>query len=144
MDWTVSFAPALPWAVIIGLSAVGVFVIALMIYSRTRGLLLRVIALALLLAALFNPSLRNEVREPLTDIAVAVIDRSLSQENGDRVSRTNAAEAAIKEAVSRLGNTELRTVEVTSGISSEDDGTRAFAALNSSSLKTGVKITINS
>ena len=130
MDWTVSFAPALPWAVIIGLSAVGVFVIALMIYSRTRGLLLRVIALALLLAALFNPSLRNEVREPLTDIAVAVIDRSLSQENGDRVSRTNAAEAAIKEAVSRLGNTELRTVEVTSGISSEDDGTRAFAALN--------------
>ena len=32
--------------------------------------------------------------------------------------------------MARLGNTELRTVEVKSGISSEDDGTRAFEALN--------------
>jgi hypothetical protein len=87
-------------------------------------------ALALLLAALANPSIRNEEREDLTDIAVAVIDRSLSQENGERVARTTEAEAALKQAVARLGNTELRTVEVRSGISAEDDGTRGFDALN--------------
>ena len=49
-----------------------------------------------LLAALANPTIRNEEREPLTDIAVAVIDRSLSQENGERIARTNEAEAALK------------------------------------------------
>ena len=74
--------------------------------------------------------MRNEEREPLTDIAVAVIDRSLSQESSGRIDRTNEAEEALKAAIARLPNTELRTVEVKSGIAAEDDGTRAFEALN--------------
>ena len=63
----------------------GLLLVALMAYARTRGLLLRVLSLAFLLAALANPTIRSEEREPLTDIAVAVIDRSLSQENGERI-----------------------------------------------------------
>ncbi len=46
------------------------------------------------------------------------------------MTRTSEAEAALKTAVSRLDNMELRTVEVRSGISAEDDGTRVFEALN--------------
>ena len=61
---------------------------------------------------------------------VAVIDRSLSQQAGTRMASTDAAEKALKEAAARLGNTELRTVEVRSGITADDDGTRAFEALN--------------
>ena len=130
MGWSVTFAPMLPWTVIVVLAAFGILLMGMMAYARSRGLALRVLSLAFLIAALTNPSIRNEEREPLTDIAVAVIDRSLSQENGQRIARTNAAETALKEAVTRLGNTELRTVEVKSGISAEDDGTRAFDALN--------------
>ena len=130
MGWNVIFAPLLPWALIIGLGLLGIVLLALMAYARSRGLVLRVIALGFLIAALTNPSIRNEEREALTDIAVAVIDRSLSQENGERIARTDAAETALAEAVARLGNTELRSVEVKSGISSDDDGTRAFEALN--------------
>ncbi|WP_373504035.1 hypothetical protein [Aestuariivirga sp.] len=130
MDWSISFNPFLPWAIVVALGAVGLLLVALMAYARTRGLLLRVLSLAFLLAALANPTIRSEEREPLTDIAVAVIDRSLSQENGERIARTNEAEAALKQAVARLPNTELRTVEVRSGISADDDGTRAFDALN--------------
>ena len=130
MGWNVIFAPVLPWALIIGLGLLGIVLLALMAYARSRGLVLRFIALGFLIAALTNPSIRNEEREALTDIAVAVIDRSLSQENGGRIARTDAAETALAQAVARLGNTELRTVEVKSGISSEDDGTRAFEALN--------------
>ena len=130
MGWSITFAPVLPWAVIVALAAAGILLVGLMAFARSRGLSLRMLSLTFLVAALTNPSIRNEEREPLTDIAVAVIDRSLSQENGQRIARTNAAETALKEAVTRLGNTELRTVEVKSGISAEDDGTRAFDALN--------------
>ena len=130
MGWSVTFAPVLPWALIVVLAAFGILIMGLMAYARSRGLVLRVLSLVFLIAALTNPSIRNEERQPLTDIAVAVIDRSLSQENGQRIARTNEAEIAVKDAVTRLGNTELRTVEVKSGISAEDDGTRAFDALN--------------
>ena len=130
MGWTVTFDPLFAWLAIAGLATVGVLLVAVMAYARMRGLWLRALALGLLVASLANPSIRDEEREPLTDIAVAVIDRSLSQEFGDRIARTNDAERALKEAAARLDNTELRTVEVRSGISAEDDGTRAFEALD--------------
>lgn len=130
MDWSVSFEPVLPWALIIALGAIGLALLLALGIGRSRGTLLRTLSFALLLAALANPVIRNEEREPLTDIAVAVVDRSLSQQGAERTGRTDAAALALKEAVARLPNTELRTIEVRSGISSEDDGTRAFEALN--------------
>ena len=130
MDWNISFDPVLPWVLIAGLGLLGLALVAALAFARARGVLLRALSLALLIAALANPVIRNEQSEPLTDIAVAVIDRSLSQQNPERIQRTDAAAEALKEAVARLPNTELRTVEVKSGISSEDDGTRAFEALN--------------
>ena len=130
MDWSISLGPILPWALIAGFGAAGLVLLALMAFARTRGLWLRALSLAVLLLALTNPTIRNEQREPLTDIAVAVIDRSLSQQNGQRIARTNEAEAALKAAVARLPNTELRVVEVKSGIGADDDGTRGFEALN--------------
>ena len=129
-SWSIGFDPVLPWAVIAVMGVLGLVLVAALALARTRGALLRALSLAILLAALANPTVRNEEREPLTDIAVAVIDRSLSQESAGRSPRTAEAEAALKAAVARLPNTELRTVEVKSGISAEDDGTRAFEALN--------------
>ena len=128
--WSVSFDPVLPWLAIAVLAALGVLLVGALAASRARGAWLRALALALLVIALANPTVRNEEREALSDIAVAVIDRSLSQESAGRIPSTAEAEAALKAAVARLPNTELRTVEVKSGISAEDDGTRAFEALN--------------
>ena len=128
--WSIALAPILPWAAIAVLAALGLALIAALAYARSRGLALRALALAFLIAALANPSIRNEERQPLTDIAVAVVDRSLSQENGDRIARTDAALADLRQQVERLADTELRTVEVRSGIGAGDDGTRAFEALD--------------
>ena len=130
MGWDISIAPMLPWPVLIGLAIVGLAFIAFAALSGARGWWLRGLALALLFAALLDPSVRNEERQPLTDIAVAVIDKSQSQSAGDRTRQTRDAELALKEQAARLGNTELRIVEVRSGITSDDDGTRAFEALN--------------
>ena len=130
MDWSVSFEPVLPWALIALAGVAGLALLVALAIGRSRGTLLRALSFALLLAALANPVVRNEERQPLPDIAVAVVDLSLSQQTGARSKRTEEAVAALKQAVARLPNTELRTVDVKSLASSEDDGTRAFEVLN--------------
>lgn len=130
MGWDLTIAPLLPWPLLAALAAAGLVFIAVSGLTRGRGWPLRALALALLLAALVNPSLRNEDRENLSDIAIAVVDQSRSQGFGDRTARTERALADLKQAVARLGNTELRVVTVTSNVSAENDGTRLFAALN--------------
>ncbi len=130
MGWDFTIAPLLPWPLLIALAAGGLVFIAISAFTRGRGWILRAAALALLIAALVNPSLRNEDRESLSDIAIAVVDQSRSQSFGDRTARTERALADLKQAVARLGNTELRVVTVTSNSSAENDGTRLFTALN--------------
>jgi len=130
MGWTIAFAPVLSSLLIGALAVAGAGLIFASAVARSRGWWLRGLALALLLAALANPSIRNEERQPLADIAVAVIDHSLSQRTGNRMAQADTAADGLRAAAARLGNTELRVVEVRSGISADDDGTRAFEALN--------------
>jgi hypothetical protein len=130
MSWNVAFEPVLPWFAIIAVGVAGLALVAALALARSRGTVLRAASLALLVAALANPVIRSEERQPIPDIAVAVIDHSLSQQNGERLQRTDAAAETLRQAVARLPNTELRTVEVKSGSGSADDGTRAFEALN--------------
>ncbi len=130
MGWQVSFAPVLPLWLIAALAAIGLILIAASALSKSRGWWLRGLAFTLLLLALADPSIRNEEREELSDIAVAVIDRSISQETGNRLEQADAAEQALKQIAQRLDNFELRIVSVRSGITADDDGTRAFEALN--------------
>jgi hypothetical protein len=130
MNWNFNIAPLLPWPALAALAAAGLVFIAVSVLTRGRGWILRGLALALLLAALVNPSLRNEDRESLSDIAIAVVDQSRSQSFGDRAARTERALGDLKQAVARLSNTELRVVTVTSNVSAENDGTRLFTALN--------------
>jgi hypothetical protein len=129
MSWNIHFIPVLPWAAIAVLLVLGVIAIGLTLLDRRRGWPLRLLSLAILGAALLGPTLRNEEREKLRDIAVAVIDRSQSQHLADRPAQTDAAEAAIKSAVARLGDIELRVVTARSGISADRDGTRLFETL---------------
>ncbi|MCB1378921.1 MAG: hypothetical protein KDK89_11215 [Alphaproteobacteria bacterium] len=130
MGWALTFDPFFGWVMLALFAAAGVGLMLLAAAAQARGWWLRGLALLLLLAALANPTLRNEKRDNLSDIAVAVIDRSLSQTSGNRTAQTDEAAAALQAAAQRLGNTELRVVQVRSGISADDDGTRAFAALD--------------
>jgi hypothetical protein len=109
-SWSIGFDPMLPWAVIAVLGVLGLALVTALALARARGALLRALSLAILLAALANPTVRNEEREPLTDIAVAVIDRSLSQEIAGRATRTAEAEAALKAArIARAAYQEARS-----------------------------------
>ena len=86
-------------------------------------------AIALLLA-LANPSITREDRDPLTSVAVVVVDKSPSQEFGDRQKQTEAVRAALAERLGRMPGIEVRFVEAGQA-DGETDGTRLFAALSS-------------
>jgi hypothetical protein len=111
------------------LGAAALLMVLLGVVTRARGTPLRALALAALVLALLNPAVREEDREPLSDVAVLVVDRSQSQELANRMDLVDAAEAQITEALDRLPHTEFRIASVTSGITSGEDGTHLVAAL---------------
>jgi hypothetical protein len=130
MDLTINFSPLIPSGLAYLLIGAAAVPLLLSLFARARGAILRSLALIALALALLNPVVRKEDREPLTDIGVLVVDKSLSQAIGNRTARTEDAARKITEAVSKLRDTELRTVTVQSSEGREQEGTRAFQALN--------------
>jgi hypothetical protein len=128
---SIEFAPLLPWFLIIGLGIAAFLVAAVGLYARANGSLFRMLAFAALIATLMNPSLVNEQREPLRDVAVVVVDQSPSQRIGDRTSRTEAAlEKLQAEAESLKQSLDLRVVHIDrESLDSADEGTRLMAPL---------------
>jgi len=102
----------------------------LLVFARARAALVRAIALALFVLALANPSITREDREPLTSVAAVVIDKSPSQDFGDRLQQTEAARAALAERLGHIPGLEVRFVEAGQA-DGETDGTRLFTALSS-------------
>lgn len=125
----IDFQPVQPWPFIWIFAALASVAIIVMFTKGIRGASLRSVAAMLVLASLVNPIIRQEERQPLTDIAVAVLDASQSQSIGKRTAQSQAALAELKSRIAKLTNTELRVVTVTSGITAEDDGTRLFTSL---------------
>ncbi|MCC6887172.1 MAG: hypothetical protein IT536_01330 [Hyphomicrobiales bacterium] len=128
MNLGISFAPLVPDALLWAACGVAVVLAALLLASRSRGALVRAAAMALFVLALANPSLTREDRDPLTSIAIVVVDKSASQEFGDRTRQTEAVRAAVSERLGRIANLEVRFVEAGEA-SGEGDGTRLFGAL---------------
>jgi hypothetical protein len=114
------------------LGLAGAAVTAYAAWRRARGTSWRAAALALVLLALFNPTMRQEEREAVPDIAAIVIDRSQSQEIGARPQETQAALARIEAGLKDLRGVETRIVTFDGGAgdgSGDGDGTRLFGAL---------------
>jgi hypothetical protein len=121
------FTPALPWPVI---AALGVACTLLLGYGAARGaggILWRTVAFAAGLAALADPTVVEEVREPLRDVVAVVVDRSPSQALGERPAATERARAALEDALAAISGVETRVVDVSGGGEAED-GTFAFRA----------------
>jgi hypothetical protein len=129
--FTLATAPLLPWVYIALLGTACALVLGFGILRRARGLPWRAVALAILLAALVNPSIIEEQRSPQRDIAIIVVDESPSQRVGDRQRATEAALAAFKDRLSRERDLDLRVIRAGKpqpGAGS--DGTRLFTALD--------------
>jgi len=126
----ISFSPLVPAYMVWAAAAIALVLSLLLVFARARAALVRAIALALFVLALANPSITREDREPLTSVAAVVIDKSPSQDFGDRLQQTEAARAALAERLGHIPGLEVRFVEAGQA-DGETDGTRLFSALSS-------------
>ena len=128
MNLGIAFEPLISLPLLAGAAAIAALVAALLLVSRTRGAVMRAIALALGIIALANPSLTREDRDPLTTVVALVLDRSASQRFGDRTGATDKAAEILKQRLEAIPNLEVRVVD--GGTDGEGDGTRLFASLS--------------
>jgi len=130
LHFGIAFAPLVSSAVLwAAVAAAAILVLALFV-TRSRGAALRALALGLVVLALANPSLTREDRAPLSSVAVVVVDKSPSQNFGDRTKQTEEARAAVVERLHHIPGLETRVVEAGQA-DGENDGTRLFSALGS-------------
>ena len=129
MQYGIAFTPLVPSLVLwLALAAIAVIAVLLLL-GRARGAAVRVTALALILLALANPSFTREDREPLSSVAAVVIDKSPSQNFGERNRETAKAQEALVDSLKTIKGLEVRVVEAGQA-DGETDGTRLFGALS--------------
>src|SRR6202451_1653374 len=130
MNYGIAFTPLVPTLVLwIALAAI-VAIAGLLLLGRARGAAVRVTALALILLALANPSFTREDREPLSSVAAVVIDKSPSQNFGNRTRETEQAREALVDSLKKIKGLEVRVVE-DGRRGGARDGTKLFGALSS-------------
>src|SRR3989442_737234 len=130
MNFGVSFSPLLADSLIWAAAAIASAIAILIVVGRSRGAVARTIALALFVLALANPSITREASDLLTSVVAVVVDKSPSQEFGDRMKQTEEVRAALAERLGHMPGLEVRFVEAGQA-DGETDGTRLFTALSS-------------
>lgn len=120
------FAPVIPWPALLALAAVAAILFLWGVFRRARGTWVRAIPISALLMAVANPQVVQEDRRPLEDVAVLLIDESLSQKVGGRESQTTLAVETLRDQLAADQSLELRVERVSSTL---DSGTRLFDTL---------------
>jgi hypothetical protein len=130
MNWSVALEPLLSWTWLAVVLVPLVLLVLAGLWLRQRGSALRLLALAALAAALINPVLLDEEREPLKSVVAVVVDRSQSQDIGGRTQETDAALASLQEKLGRFKQFDVRIVEAgNANAADERTQTRLFEAL---------------
>ena len=129
-SWSIEYAPLVSPAVLWAAVGLGCVLIALFFLRRTRGAWPRSAALATFLLALLNPTLKEQERENLGNIAVVIVDESASQLLEKRPEQTAAIRADLEAKLAKIKGLEVKWVSA--GKPGEDgtSGTNLFAALN--------------
>ncbi len=128
MNLGIAFAPLVPDYVLWAAGMAAFLVCALLLFARSRGALMRVLALSLLVLALANPSFTREDRDPIPSVAAIIVDKSPSQDFRNRGRQAAEARAALLERLGRIAGLEVRVAEAGEA-DGETDGTRLFNAL---------------
>ncbi|MBI4724050.1 MAG: hypothetical protein HY765_03365 [Rhodomicrobium sp.] len=130
MNWSVEFFPFFSRELLAVCAVLCLASIALSAWRSRRGAVLRALSLASFLAALANPNLKNEERQPLSNIAVAVVDQSSSMQLAGRSGRAQHLEAELKAQLAKIPNLEVRWVHVPGTDQPGGEATGLFSALD--------------
>lgn len=132
MNLSLAFEPLISWP-LLGLVLAPLLLLALVgLWFRQRGAVFRFAALLALTAALLNPVLLDEEREALKSVVAVVVDRSQSQDIGERTKQTDEALAGLQQRLGRFKQFDVRVVEAGKSEAAEErTETRLFGALES-------------
>ncbi|HJU32933.1 MAG TPA: hypothetical protein VJ740_15825 [Hyphomicrobiaceae bacterium] len=117
-------------------AALAAVLVAMLLFRRNRGAVLRALSLAALLFALSNPTLRQEERESLANIAIVVLDESLSQQIAGRPEQTAAIRHELEAKLGGIANLQVRWVTSSKPTGETASGTNLFTDLNSALANT--------
>ncbi len=136
---SVAFDPLLPWTVLAVLGAVALVLVLLGLRAGARGTIWRLGSLVVVLAALANPSLIEEQRKPIADVALVVVDDSDSMAIGERRQQVQAARESLKRKLGQQDGLEVREVvlppsQIQLG-SERPGGTRLIDAMRSALIE---------
>ncbi|RWF09661.1 MAG: hypothetical protein EOS25_32360, partial [Mesorhizobium sp.] len=130
MNWSLAFEPLISWP-LLGLVLAPLLLLALVgLWFRQRGAVFRLAGLLALGAALLNPVFLDEEREALKSVVAVVVDRSQSQDIGERTKQTDEALAGLQQRLGRFKQFDVRVVEAGKSEAAEErTETRLFGAL---------------
>jgi hypothetical protein len=104
--------PLVPLAVLYAACALGAVAVAVALWRGLSGWWLRGLTALAILAALANPSIQTEDRDPLSDIVLAIVDETASNRVSDRGAQAAEALAHLEAAIAALPGTELRVIRL--------------------------------
>src|SRR5262245_51859444 len=130
MSWSLEFFPFFPREVLAALAVLCLASALLFGLRNRRGTALRALSLLCFLVALANPNLKNEERQPLNNIAVAVIDESSSMQLAGRAQRALEIETQLKERLSKIPDLDVRWVRAPALSQPGGETTNLFGALD--------------
>jgi hypothetical protein len=123
----IRFDPLLPVWILIALGVLSLAVVAVGVWRRGRGTVLRLAAFTVLLLWLTGPRLVQETRQSLRDIGLLVVDQSASMQVADRAHLADVARQSIEAQAAHLSDLELRTITVPEA---GNAGTRLFTEVD--------------
>ncbi|HUS98013.1 MAG TPA: hypothetical protein VMX97_14895, partial [Hyphomicrobiaceae bacterium] len=129
-NWSLDFSPMLPQPLYWAAVAAAVLLVGVMLARRTRGAAFRAIALAAMVLALANPTLREEERENLGNIAIVVIDESTSQTLARRPEQAKAIRTELERRLGNINNLEVKWVTSSRPTDNARAGSNLFTDLN--------------
>jgi len=130
MSWSIEFAPLVPLPLIWAAAVAAAVLVAVLVFRKSRGVLWRALSLAALIAALLNPTLREEERDSLANIALVLTDESTSQELDKRPDQRAAIRTELEKRLAGVKNLEVKWVTAAKQDTAAAQGTQLFAALN--------------
>lgn len=116
------FVPHVSDATLLALIALSVAIVGAGALLRAPGIIWRSIAMAGAILVLANPSIIEEERRGLPDVAVIIADQSQSQAIGDRSRLVTETVAKLREKLSAEKDLEVRVVNVSERQNRSNDG----------------------
>lgn len=127
-DFTLAFDPFIPWVAVALFALLGVAMCVLGFVRRVRGSLVRLVAVGLFTAALLNPALQREIREPLSGTVAVVVDRTQSQRAAGRAQDADRFADDLVARLDALPAVDVRRIDVDRP-APDRDGTTLFGPL---------------